>query len=333
MPTNVPVYQNNYLVEPLAQATKVLPATAEISVVIPVYRSRDSLLLLLEGLERELSAIGRRYELVLVDDCSPDDTWTVLKELKEVRPWLKIAHLLRNSGQHNALLCGFTIAEGKIVVTMDDDLQNPPEEIHKLIAAIDKGYDLAIAAYAAQKRHALKDLGGRLIDTVQRRIFRLPPTFQLTSFRAVRRIIIDNVVQMSGTYPYVTSMLLSHTSKYVNVPVRHDERRFGRSNYTLKRSFLLALNLLLTYSSYPLYLVAALCFVAFAFSASFGLWTLWQAVFHGASVQGWASTIVIVSLLNALILLALVIQGLYLSRLNQQVSRARVSFTIGELHE
>jgi len=300
--------------------------------VIPVYRSRESLPILLERLERELRAIGRRYEVVLVDDCSPDDTWAVLKNLKEDRSWLKIAHLLRNSGQHNAILCGFTIAEGEVVVTMDDDLQNPPEEVHKLIAAIDQGYDLAIAAYDTKRHDGLRNLGGKLIDTIQRRIFRLPPTFQLTSFRAIRRIIVDNVVQMAGTYPYVTSMLLSHTSKYVNVPVHHDTRRFGKSNYTLQRSVFLALNLLLTYSSYPLYLVATLCFVAFAFSATFGLWTLWQAAFYGASVQGWASTIVIVSLLNALILLALVIQGLYLSRLNQQVSRSRVSFTIGELH-
>jgi polyisoprenyl-phosphate glycosyltransferase len=333
MPNPIPVRQGAYPIDPLAQGTTVVAATAQISVVIPVYRSRDSLPTLLEGLERELRALGRRYEVVLVDDCSPDETWAVLKKLKEGRPWLKIAHLLRNSGQHNAILCGFTIAEGEVIVTMDDDLQNPPEEVHNLIAAIDKGYDLAIAAYDVKQREGLKNLGGRLIDTVQRRVFRLPSTFQLTSFRAVRRIIVDNVLQMAGTYPYVTSMLLSHTSKYVNVPVRHDERRFGKSNYTLRRSFLLALNLLLTYSSYPLYFVAALCFVAFAFSASFGLWTLWQAAFYGGSVQGWASTIVIVSLLNALILLALVIQGLYLSRLNQQVSRSRVSFTIGELHE
>jgi polyisoprenyl-phosphate glycosyltransferase len=307
-------------------------AIGKISVVIPVYRSRESLPLLLERLERELHALGRHYEVVLVDDCSPDDTWTVLKELKEDRPWLKIAHLLRNSGQHNAILCGLTIADGEVIVTMDDDLQNPPEEVHKLIAAIDQGYDLAIAAYDSKKHDGLKNLGGKLIDRVQRRIFGLPPSFQLTSFRAIRRIIVDNVVQMVGTYPYVTSMLLSHTSKYINVTIRHDQRRFGKSNYTLKSSIMLTLNLLLSYSSYPLYFIAGLCFIAFTISMTFGLWTLWRAAVYGTFLQGWASTIIIVSLLNALTLLALVIQGLYLSRLTQQVSRSRVSFTIGEFH-
>jgi glycosyltransferase involved in cell wall biosynthesis len=314
------------------KATAAVPVTAKISVVIPVYRSRESLPILLERLERELRTIGRPYEVVLVDDCSPDDTWTVLKKLKEERPWLKIARLLRNSGQHNAILCGFTIADGDVVVTMDDDLQNPPEEVHKLIAAIDQGYDLAIAAYDAKKHDGLRNLGGKLIDSMQRRIFGLPPSFQLTSFRAVRRIIVANVVLMGGSYPYVTSMLLSHTSRYINIPVRHEERRFGKSNYTLKNSVLLMLNLVLNYSSYPLYLVAGLSFVAFTFSATFGLWTLWRAAVYGAFMEGWASTIIIVSLLNALILLALVIQGVYLSRLNQQISRSRVSFTVGEFH-
>src|SRR5438034_6773556 len=232
MPNEREIRRNTHLTDAPSQATASLAATEKISVVIPVYRSRESLPILLERLERELRAIGRRYEVVLVDDCSPDDTWTVLKNLKEDRPWLKIAHLLRNAGQHNAILCGFTIAEGEVVVTMDDDLQNPPEEVHKLIAAIDQGYDLAIAAYDIKRHDGLRNLGGKLIDTIQRRIFRLPPTFQLTSFRAIRRIIVDNVVQMAGTYPYVTSMLLSHTSKYVNLPVHHDSVRLGRSDYT-----------------------------------------------------------------------------------------------------
>src|SRR5437773_6102071 len=152
MPNEREIRRNTHLTDAPSQATASLAPTEKSSVVIPVDRSRESLPILLERLERELRAIGRRYEVVLVDDCSPDDTWTVLKNLKEDRPWLKIAHLLRNAGQHNAILCGFTIAEGEVVVTMDDDLQNPPEEVHKLIAAIDQGYDLAIAAYDT-KRH------------------------------------------------------------------------------------------------------------------------------------------------------------------------------------
>jgi glycosyltransferase involved in cell wall biosynthesis len=304
-----------------------------ISIVVPVFRSKQSLPMLVDALDRELRKVGRPFEIVLVDDCSPDETWEVMRALKSEHAELKIVRLLRNSGQHNAILCGFSIANGEIIVTMDDDLQNPPEELPKLIAAIDQGFDLAIGAYDIKQHGSLRNLGGRLIDAVQRRIFGLPADFQLTSFRAVRRQVIENVVQMGGVFPYVTSMLLSHTSKYVNVPVHHAERKFGKSNYNLKRSGLLALNLMLSYSSYPLYLIIALCVVAFACSAGFGMWILWRALSEGFSVPGWASTVIISALFNGLILLALVIHGLYLSRLSRQLSRSQVSFTIGELHE
>lgn len=276
---------------------------------------------------------GPEFEIIVVDDCSPDDTWDTLRALKQTHPRLKIVRLLRNSGQHNALLCGFSLARGDIVVTMDDDLQNPPEEIPKLISAISAGYDLAIGAYDGKKHSVGRNLGGKLVDDVIRRIFGLPGGFQLTSFRAARKIVVDNVIAMGGVFPYVTAMLLSHTSRYINVPVHHDTRRFGASNYNLKRSLLLAFNLLLSYSSYPLYFVIALCVGALGLSAGLSLWVLWKTFVNGSAVPGWASTITAISFFNGLILLALVTHSLYLSRLNQQITRSRVGFTIGELHE
>jgi polyisoprenyl-phosphate glycosyltransferase len=255
-----------------------------------------------------------------------------LKELKQTHPQLKIIRLLRNSGQHNALLCGLSLARGSIMVTMDDDLQNPPEEVPKLIAAIQNGYDLAIGAYDFKQHSASRNVGGKLIDDVLRRIFHLPHDFQLTSFRAVRKVVVENVLVMGDVFPYITSMLLSHTSRYVNVPVRHEPRRFGRSNYNMKRSLLLAFNLLLSYSPYPLYLVAALCFAAFTFSLGISAWVLLKTLI-GSTMPGWASTVVAISFFNAWILLALVIHGLYLSRLNQQITRSRVGFTVGEMHD
>ena len=303
-----------------------------VSIVIPAYRSRDSLPILIERIETVLSGIGRRFEVVVVDDCSPDDTWEVLKRLKEGHASLRIVRLMRNSGQHNAILCGFSLARGDVIVTMDDDLQNAPEDIPKLVAAVDDGFDLAVGAYAEKKHSKSRNLGGSMVDATQRRIFGLPPTFQLTSFRAIDRPVVENVVAMGGVFPYVTSMLLSHTSRYTNVPVSHEERRFGTSNYNLKRSALLAFNLLLNYSTYPLYLVVALCLLALGCSAVLSTWVAWKSLI-GTSVPGWASTITAISFFNGLILLALVVHSLYLSRLNQQVTRSRVGFTVGELRE
>ena len=148
----------------------------------------------------------------------------------------------------------------------------------------------------------------------------------------MRKVVVDNVVAMGSVFPYVTSMLLSHTSRYVNVPVHHEPHPFGRSNYNMKRSLRLAFNLLLNYSSYPLYAVVALCLGAFGFSMLISSWVVWRSL-DGGTLPGWASTVLAISFFNGLILLALVILGLYLSRLHQQITRSRVGFTIGELDE
>lgn len=304
-----------------------------ISVVVPAYRSHNSLPTLVSRLETVLSKQRQKFEIIIVDDCSPDNTWQTLKKLKNNRQHLKIIRLLKNCGQHNAILCGFSVANGDIVITMDDDLQNPPEEIPKLLEALDEGYNLAIGAYDSKKHTAGKRLGGRVVDALQKRMFQLPNDFQLTSFRAVRKVVVKNVVAMSGVFPYVTCMLLSHTSSYVNVPVRHEPRPFGMSNYNITRSFRLAFNLLLSYSSYPLYFVGALCLGALGVSTAIGAFVVWRALWGGGSVPGWASTLFTISFFNGLILLALVIHSLYLSRLNQQITRSRVGFTIGEIHD
>jgi len=306
----------------------------QVSVVVPVYRSEQSLRTLVARLTEVFKKMDWNAEIILVDDASPDSSWEVLKQLKsEHGKTLKIAKLLTNRGQHNATLCGFSLTSGEIVVTMDDDLQNPPEEVPKLVEGIRSGYDLVIAAYDTKKHAALRNMGGGFIDWIIRRIFGLPRGFQLTSFRAAKRVVASSALQMSAAFPYITCMLLSNASTYVNVPVRHDPRPFGRSNYNLKRSLLLAANLVFSYSSYPLFFVGLLCLLAFAVSVLLGARAVYNTLAYGVSVPGWASTVVIVSFFNALILLCLSIFGLYLVRINQQFTRTRVSYTVSELHE
>jgi dolichol-phosphate mannosyltransferase/undecaprenyl-phosphate 4-deoxy-4-formamido-L-arabinose transferase len=308
--------------------------TSKISVVVPVYRSEQSLAELVSGLVDVLGAMERPFEIVLVDDCSPDNSWRELVRLREkfgkvVRP----ARLLTNSGQHNAILCGFSLVTGDVVVTMDDDLQNPPDQVPLLVAAIDQGYDLAIGAYERKMHDRVANTKGRTIDWLQRRMFSLPSTFQLTSFRAIRRSVVDAVNQMGGSYPYITSMLLSNVSKYVNVPVRHEPRKFGASNYNFRRGISLAANLLLSYSTYPVIFVAIVCAITFLISMSYGAWVVYSYIRYGTSMAGWASIVVAMSFFNGMILLCLFIQSVYLSRLNTQLTRSRHAYRIGELPE
>jgi glycosyltransferase involved in cell wall biosynthesis len=321
----------------LDQSTSLSPigrVVPYVSVVIPVYRAAASLDELIERLMCLLKTLSGDGEIVLVDDCSPDNSWEVLCRLKTQYPQhLRIARLQRNSGQHNAILCGMSLVRGEITVTMDDDLQNPPEEIPKLLAMIEQGYDLVIGAYETKQHSAVRNAGGGLVDQVIRWMFSLPSDFQLTSFRAVRRHVVDNVRQMGGVFPYVTTMLFSHTSRYANTLVRHDPRKHGTSNYNLTRSVRLAANLIISYSTLPVLLVGFMCLAAFAFSVALGVWVMVHAMMEGTGVAGWASTIVILSFFNAITLLCMFIFALYLSRLNQQLTRSRVSFTIAEMHD
>jgi glycosyltransferase involved in cell wall biosynthesis len=304
-----------------------------ISIVVPVYRSSASLPELVERLVRTLDSLDRTYELVLVDDCSPDESWAVLEQLREqYGKRLKIASLARNQGQHNAVLCGFSLATGDVVVTMDDDLQNPPEEIPRLIAAIDDGFDLAIGTYESKRHSRMRNQSGRVIDGLIRRIFRLPPDFSLTSFRAADGRLVRQAAEMTGVYPYVTCMLLAHSARPTNVVVRHDERKFGSSNYTLRRSFGLAANLLFSYSSAPVAAVALVSGLA-VLGALTGASVVAIVALAGATVPGWASTLLAIAVSNAITLGCLTVLAIYVGRMNRQMSGPRVSFTIRSLHE
>jgi hypothetical protein len=162
---------------------------------------------------------------------------------------------------------------------------------------------------------------------------KLPRDFQLTSFRAARREVIDRVCEMGGVYPYITSMLFANAARYANVPVRHDPRTFGASNYSLKRSFVLAANLILSYSPLPLYMIGGLCLGSFLFALLFGTVILIRALTSGISVPGWASTVIFISFFNSLQLLCIMIISLYLSRLHQQMTRTKVSYAIAEIDD
>lgn len=310
------------------------PKPALVSIVIPVYSSSAMLPELMKRLSLAMAQADLNYEAILVDDCSPDNSWAVLKELKaQYGDCLKIIRLLTNRGQHNAILCGFSRVTGDIVVTMDDDLQNPPEEISKLVDAVSSGFDLAVGAYDSKKHAGHRNMLGSGVDTLQRRIFRLPRDFKLTSFRAISRKVVDQVNQMGGAFPYITAMLLSNASTYTNVPVAHHPRGHGSSNYNLRKGFSLVSNLLLNYSLYPIYFVGAICLTAFLFSVLVASATLYRTLMYGSSVPGWTSTILILTAFSSITLFVLLILLVFVVRINQQLTRTRVNYAISEINE
>jgi glycosyltransferase involved in cell wall biosynthesis len=298
-------------------------SAATLAIVIPCYQSTSTLRDLTRRLLAAFANGGRTIELIFIDDASPNgQTWNTLKALHSEFPKVvRCFRLARNAGQHNAIQCGFaqTSPNVEIVVTMDDDLQHRPEDVPSLVAAIEEGADLAVGAYENKRHAAWRNIGGQLVDGALRRIFQLPHDFQLTSFRAMRRFVADDVVENQSRYGYLTAALLAVTRFRVNVPVVHQERREGRSGYSLATSLELAANLFLSYSRWPLYLVVCLFLLSLLATASVTTWVFWRWLVSNHVPAGWTSTMLMLGIGNTFNLAALAVIALLSTRSHRQL--------------
>lgn len=293
----------------------------DLSVVIPVYRSAATLRILTRRLLAALNDTGKSYEIIFVNDGSPDDSWRILTQLQQTYPdRIQAIELMRNYGQHNALMCGFRHARGQFVVTMDDDLQNPPEEIHKLIDAIEQGgYDLVYGRYAGKKHKPWRNLGSLVINGFYRLVFRSPVT--VTAFRVIRRELLASIFSYNLNFTFVDGLFGWNTQRIGEVRVEHHPRPVGRSSYSLSKLIVLALNLFTNYSLLPLQVVSLCGFLA-AFGGILGAgYFLSQYLLSNITVPGYASTIIALLVLGGVQLLALGIIGEYLGRLHLNVNR------------
>jgi glycosyltransferase involved in cell wall biosynthesis len=292
-----------------------------VSVVVPVYRSEATLRPLFDRLSAALSGRPGGFEVVFVDDASPDGSWRVLEELQRAHPEHVVAiRLARNFGQHNALMCGFREARGAIVVTMDDDLQNPPEEVPKLLAALDASeLDVAYGRYKTKKHRPWRNGGSWLINAFYRRVFRSDVT--VSSFRAIRRATIENILTYDLNFTFVDGLLAWNTQRIAEVEVAHHPREGGRSGYTLARLATLAFNLFTNFSLLPLQFVSAMGLALAGAGFAVGLWYLVAFFRHRIGVPGYASTITAILVLGGAQLVALGIIGEYLGRLHLNVNR------------
>jgi undecaprenyl-phosphate 4-deoxy-4-formamido-L-arabinose transferase len=304
----------------------------DISVVVPVYRSSATLAALVARLRDVLGKTGRRYEIVLIDDGSPDDSWRVLQTLQSEHPGeVTAVQLMRNFGQHNALMCGFRHSSGKYVVTMDDDLQNPPEEIPKLLAALDeRQLDVVYGRYRSKKHAVGRNVGSRVVNAFFRTVFRIPVT--VSSFRALRREVIDSILSYTLNFTYVDGLLAWNTQRFGEVEVDHQPRGDGRSGYTLAKLVALALNLFTNFSVLPLQVASATGFLAAAAGFAIGAYYLVEYLLSNIAVPGYASTIVAVLVLGGLQLLSLGMIGEYVGRLHLNMNR-KPQYTVRQILE
>ena len=293
----------------------------DLSIVVPVYNSADTLSELLDRLTKAIESITQSYEFVLIDDGSRDDSWAVIQSLRATYGGNLVAiQLMRNYGQHNALMCGLGVARGEYVVTMDDDLQNPPEEIPKMLAHIKQhGLDLAYGCPSNRSHAAWRNLGASIVWHFYRTVFRNPVT--PTPFRIMRHQLAHSVMFYDLNFTYLDGLLAWCTSRIGGVEVEHHARAQGRSGYSLGKLLGLALNLYTNFSLIPLQMVSGLGFVTAASGFLVGMFYLIQYLAASIAVPGFASTIIAILILGGAQLLALGVIGEYLGRLHLNVNR------------
>lgn len=299
---------------PASAFTAPPPPAVGLSIVVPVYRGAATVGLLVEALS-DLNPEGG-IEVVLVNDGSPDNSAEVCRELVRTAriPLIYIEHA-RNYGEHNAVMTGLRHARGAYVITMDDDLQNPPEEVVKLYDhARTGGWDVVYTRYAVKQHEGWRNLGSYFANRVADMLLDKPKGLYLSSFRCMSALVVRAVTRYSGPYPYVDGLIMQVTQRIDSIEVKHLPRAEGRSNYTMRRLVRLWLNLATSFSLAPLRMAV----IAGAFMAILGglgaVATIVEALISHDTPSGWASIMVVVLLVGGVQSMILGVLGEYVGR-------------------
>jgi polyisoprenyl-phosphate glycosyltransferase len=290
------------------------------SVVIPVFNSARIVGETVDRVVEVFARAGLSLELILVNDGSTDGSWDVISERAARLPGVVALDLMKNYGQHFANLAGLTEATGDYVITMDDDLQNPPDQALLLIDAAMNGHEVVFGQFEQKQHHGVRRLGSKMIGTMNSRIFGKPADLVVSNFRILRRDVVDRIIASRTAFPYITGQALMFSGDRANVTVRHDPRPVGKSNYSLVRIMRLVLTILFSYSSWPLRAAAVLGFAISGMSFLLGGVLVIRALVRDTVFPGWTSIMVLVSLFAGFIIALLSMIGEYVVRTLQTVS-------------
>jgi len=288
----------------------------EISAIVPVYRSAPILPELHRRLTDALCGIAERYEIILVEDCGGDASWDVIERLAEGDDHVRGIRMSRNYGQHNALLCGIRAARYGVIVTLDDDLQNPPEEIGRLIAVLGEGADVVYGTPANEQHGFLRDQGSRITKLALQSAMGAETARNVSAFRAFRTRVRDAFATYRGPYVSIDVLLTWGTTRFSHVSVLHEPRRVGTSNYSFRTLVTHAFNMMTGFSTLPLQVASVIGFLFTLFGFAVLLYVLFSYVANGAAVAGFAFLASIIAIFSGAQLFALGIIGEYLARMH-----------------
>jgi glycosyltransferase involved in cell wall biosynthesis len=310
----------------------VNPSLPSVSVVVPAYKSALSLPELVRRLEPVLESATSDYELILIDDGSGDGTWEVIADLAQSHEWVRGVRLMRNYGQHNALLCGIRRARHELTLTLDDDLQHPPEEIPKLLKQLGAETDVVYGTPAVEQHGLWRDMATQVTKFALQSAMGAPIARKAGAFRVFRTQLRDAFGNYDAPYVSVDVLLTWATTRFEAVKVRHEPRTIGASNYTFRKLVVHALNMLTGFSTWPLRFASLIGFFFTLMGTLALFYVLIRFVIEGGSVPGFPFLASMIAIFSGAQLFALGVIGEYLGRMHAR-SMQQPTYTVREVAE
>lgn len=296
---------------------------SKISFVIPCYRSEHTIEAVVAEIMDTMEGLAAYdYDIFLVNDCSPDNTFAVIKRICEKHDNVTGISLAKNFGQHAALMAGLRKSDGDIVVCLDDDGQTPADEVGSLIDAVEQGSDVVYASYDSKQHSAFRNFGSHINDIMTRVMLGKPKELQLTSYFAAKRFVVDSMLQYEQSYPYVIGLVLRATKNITNVPVKHRKREVGSSGYTMRKLLSLWFNGFTAFSIFPLRIATAAGAFFAAAGFLYGIYTIIKRLVNPAVPMGFSSLMAAIVFFGGMLMIMLGLIGEYIGRIYICINRS-----------
>lgn len=288
----------------------------KVSFVIPCYRSEKTLEHVVAEIKNKMKQLTNySYEIILVNDCSPDGTLAVIRKLCESHEEVRGLDFARNFGQHSALMAGLRESRGDYVVCLDDDGQTPADEVDKLLAKLDEGFDAVYAKYEHKQHSTFRNLGSKMNELMTRMMLEKPKELYVSSYFAVRRFVVNDMIRYENSYPYVIGLVLRTTKNITNVVVKHREREEGNSGYTMKKLLGLWFNGFTAFSVKPLRIATIIGGISACGGFAYGLYTIIKKLVNPAVPLGFSALMVAIVIFGGMIMVMLGLIGEYIGRI------------------
>lgn len=288
----------------------------KISFVIPCYGSQNTIQSVVGQINTLMDEhVDYKYEIILVNDKSPDNVWKIIEELHYMQPNIVAVNFSKNFGQHSALMAGYRECTGDYVVTLDDDGQTPAGETFILLDKLDEGYDVVYGKYAERKDNCFRKFGTYINNCMLEGIVGKPKDVHLTSFFVAKKFIIEEICKYENPYPYIWGLILRATSNITNVMIQHEERKDGQSGYTIRKLLHLWLNGLTAFSVKPLRVATLSGLIVSIIGFLFTIYTIVNKLVHPTLVAGYSSLMCAILIIGGVIMILLGMVGEYVGRI------------------